>query len=664
MPAASRGGAGGVGDGRRRRASKARRAGAAAEGRRPNGARRSATAALAAQEEEALGAAAMSAARRRAKPADARPRAARAASSKRVGARRRVEVEEDDEALHRGRSTARTSGCSSAATGRRSTPSSTSPTAIAFRGPRAASAVVVDAAGYRERRAEAAASRTPTTPPTRRCATGSPVALDAMTAVERRVVHEYLRDRDDVETYSEGEEPDRHLVVAPEHAQDVDAARISCKVCGVSRETFGATRPPSSTPCARALRAWRTRRRAAARTAASAGGGPARADRGARARGGGRRPSRRLAGRAWSCPSVRGAAAIADLGAGAGFPGLALAVALPGRDGDARREQRAQVRVHRAAARRGRARRTSRSSRRAPRRGQDGHRALRRRDRPRAGAARRVARVRGAAAARGRRAGGVEGAARRRGGADRRAPRPPSSAWRSRRWSRVSPYEGAAHRHLHVLRKVAPTPDALPAPAGDGDETPAAEQGEPARRSDAADATDASVRSVDGHRLRDREPEGRRRQDDDRRERRRLHRRGGLRDAAGRRRPAGERHASGSGLPKDADARLYDVLAGEATLDDALRRHDDRAPRARPCQRRTWPARTSSCRASRAPRGGCARRWRRCASASRSRSARLPAVARAADRQRARRGRPRDRAGPDRVLRARGARGPARHAAR
>ena len=36
-----------------------------------------------------------------------------------------------------------------------------------------------------------------------------------MTSSERRVVHEYLRDRGDVETHSEGNEPDRHLVVAP-----------------------------------------------------------------------------------------------------------------------------------------------------------------------------------------------------------------------------------------------------------------------------------------------------------------------------------------------------------------------------------------------------------------------------------------------------------------
>jgi spoIIIJ-associated protein len=42
-----------------------------------------------------------------------------------------------------------------------------------------------------------------------------PVALDAMSASERKIVHEFLKDREDVETYSEGTEPDRHLVVAP-----------------------------------------------------------------------------------------------------------------------------------------------------------------------------------------------------------------------------------------------------------------------------------------------------------------------------------------------------------------------------------------------------------------------------------------------------------------
>ena len=36
-----------------------------------------------------------------------------------------------------------------------------------------------------------------------------------MSALERKVVHEHLKIPHDVETYSEGEEPDRRLVVAP-----------------------------------------------------------------------------------------------------------------------------------------------------------------------------------------------------------------------------------------------------------------------------------------------------------------------------------------------------------------------------------------------------------------------------------------------------------------
>jgi spoIIIJ-associated protein len=36
-----------------------------------------------------------------------------------------------------------------------------------------------------------------------------------MSSMERKVVHEYLKSRPGVETYSEGTEPDRHLVVAP-----------------------------------------------------------------------------------------------------------------------------------------------------------------------------------------------------------------------------------------------------------------------------------------------------------------------------------------------------------------------------------------------------------------------------------------------------------------
>ena len=41
-----------------------------------------------------------------------------------------------------------------------------------------------------------------------------------MPASERRIVHEYLRERGDVETHSEGEEPERYLVVSPLRAAD------------------------------------------------------------------------------------------------------------------------------------------------------------------------------------------------------------------------------------------------------------------------------------------------------------------------------------------------------------------------------------------------------------------------------------------------------------
>jgi spoIIIJ-associated protein len=84
----------------------------------------------------------------------------------------------------------------------------------AYRGSESRKRVTVDAAGYRERRAELL-QQDADDAVEEALLLGEPVALDAMNAVERRVVHEYLRDREDVETYSEGVEPDRHLVVAP-----------------------------------------------------------------------------------------------------------------------------------------------------------------------------------------------------------------------------------------------------------------------------------------------------------------------------------------------------------------------------------------------------------------------------------------------------------------
>jgi spoIIIJ-associated protein len=74
--------------------------------------------------------------------------------------------------------------------------------------------VEVDAEGYRERRAEALRGQADEAAD-EALRFGRAVSLDAMGASERKLVHEYLRERGDVETYSEGDEPHRHLVVSP-----------------------------------------------------------------------------------------------------------------------------------------------------------------------------------------------------------------------------------------------------------------------------------------------------------------------------------------------------------------------------------------------------------------------------------------------------------------
>ncbi len=85
---------------------------------------------------------------------------------------------------------------------------------IVFPGGRAAARVIVDADGYRERRAESLRAEADEAADEALRLRG-PVELDPMPASERRVVHEYLRERGDVETHSEGEEPERYLVVSP-----------------------------------------------------------------------------------------------------------------------------------------------------------------------------------------------------------------------------------------------------------------------------------------------------------------------------------------------------------------------------------------------------------------------------------------------------------------
>jgi spoIIIJ-associated protein len=85
---------------------------------------------------------------------------------------------------------------------------------VAFHGIDERRPLTVDAAGYRERRAVALHAVADQAADTA-IREGRPVSLEAMGAQERKVVHEYLKSRFDVETYSEGQEPSRHLVVAP-----------------------------------------------------------------------------------------------------------------------------------------------------------------------------------------------------------------------------------------------------------------------------------------------------------------------------------------------------------------------------------------------------------------------------------------------------------------
>ena len=196
--------------------------------------------------------------------------------------------------------------------------------------------VVIDADGYRERRAESLRADADEAAE-EALRSGEPVELDPMPPSERRIVHEYLRERGGVETHSEGDEPERYLVVSP-----LDGLR---RRASVSRETIlrecRRGRDALMHPCGHGAELARARgslrpERGAAQPARGAAGGAeadehaptavrARQQRrdvhladslvGAGARGGTRRRQR-------SPTSARAP----------GFPGLALAVALPGRE--------------------------------------------------------------------------------------------------------------------------------------------------------------------------------------------------------------------------------------------------------------------------------------------------------------------------------------------
>ncbi len=86
--------------------------------------------------------------------------------------------------------------------------------AILFRGRDDRKPVVVDAAGYRARR-QTVLDGIALRAAEQASATGQRVELEPMTAVERKLVHERLKDDPEIETASEGTEPNRYVVILP-----------------------------------------------------------------------------------------------------------------------------------------------------------------------------------------------------------------------------------------------------------------------------------------------------------------------------------------------------------------------------------------------------------------------------------------------------------------
>jgi spoIIIJ-associated protein len=90
---------------------------------------------------------------------------------------------------------------------------------VASRGLEERKQVVVDAAGYRDRR-QTALHRVADRAVSEALRFGRAVELEPMRPGERKIVHLYLREHTEVDTHSEGDEPERRLVVTPvEHPE-------------------------------------------------------------------------------------------------------------------------------------------------------------------------------------------------------------------------------------------------------------------------------------------------------------------------------------------------------------------------------------------------------------------------------------------------------------
>ena len=78
----------------------------------------------------------------------------------------------------------------------------------------AAPRVTVDAAGYRDRR-EARLVDLADRSADQVLRSGGTIRLEPMTSTERKIVHMRLKDSEGIETHSEGDEPNRYVVISP-----------------------------------------------------------------------------------------------------------------------------------------------------------------------------------------------------------------------------------------------------------------------------------------------------------------------------------------------------------------------------------------------------------------------------------------------------------------
>jgi spoIIIJ-associated protein len=131
-----------------------------------------------------------------------------------VGVRCRIDVEESDAAITATCSSGEDLGILIGRHGQTIDAVQTLAAAIVRQGEDDRKQIVVDAAGYRDRR-----RRTLETLAVRSAdeamRVGERVELEPMSSIERRLVHERLKDVDGVETVSEGDEPNRYVVVVP-----------------------------------------------------------------------------------------------------------------------------------------------------------------------------------------------------------------------------------------------------------------------------------------------------------------------------------------------------------------------------------------------------------------------------------------------------------------